>query len=153
MAHWRDCIAHDLNNILTPVYGIAQLLAMQFPDIDENIKQQLDLLKISAQRGSEIVNQVLSFARGEEGDLAPLAMKHLITEIRSFALKTFPKSLDIAAEVPNDLWMINADATQLYQVLMNLLVNARDAMPSGGQLGLSAINLHFGSILKNEKLK
>ncbi|EDX83015.1 PAS fold family [Synechococcus sp. PCC 7335] len=134
-------IAHDLNNILTPIYGVAQLLSMQLPDADDPIRQQLQLLKTSAKQGSRMVNQVLSFARGKEGDRAPLAIKHLIVELRNFATQTFPKSLTITANIPNDLRMVNADATHLYQALMNLLVNARDAMPNGGQLTLSAVNL------------
>jgi PAS domain S-box-containing protein len=136
-------IAHDLNNILTPIYGVAQLLSMQMPDASTSIKQQLEILSTSTRRGTEIIKQVLSFARGEEGDRTALNLKHLITEVRSFAVKTFPKSIDISINVPNDLCQVSADATQLYQVLMNLFVNAHDAMPNGGHLSLSATNVQL----------
>lgn len=134
-------IAHDLNNIMTPILGVAQLLPMQMPDLSEHIRSELNVLQTSAERGSEIIGQVLSFARGAEGERAALNIKHLISEIKDFARKTFPKSLTISVDIPNDLWTIEGDATKLYQVFMNLFVNARDAMPQGGELSVLATNL------------
>jgi len=134
-------IAHDLNNILTPIYGVAQLLPMQLPNADSQLKQQFDILRDSAKRGSEIIGQMLSFARGVEGSRNPIQVKHLIREIRSFVYKTFPKSIDISVDIPESLWSVNGDPTQLHQIFMNLFVNARDAMPDGGLLSVSATNL------------
>ncbi len=136
-------IAHDLNNVLTPIYGVAYLLPLQFPDVDKKIQQQFEILENSAKRASEIVNQVLLFARGKEGERKPLQIKHLIEEIRSFVYKTFPRSIEISVDVPEDVWFVKGDETQLHQVFMNLFVNARDAMPNGGQLTVSAINLQL----------
>ncbi len=137
-------IAHDLNNILTPIYGVAQLLPMQLPDAAPQLKQQFEILKASAKRGSDIIGQMLSFARGREGDRRPLQVRHLIREIRSFAHKTFPKLIDISVDLPNSLWQVSGDPTQLHQVFMNLFVNARDAMGAEGILTVSAMNLVLG---------
>ncbi len=134
-------IAHDLNNILTPIYGVAELLPMQLPTANKQLKQQFEILQDSAKRGSEIIGQMLSFARGAEGSRNPLQVKHLIREIRSFVHKTFPKSIDISVDIPHSLWSVSGDPTQLHQVFMNLFVNARDAMPDGGTLSVSAVNL------------
>ena len=134
-------IAHDLNNILTPIYGVAQLLPMQLPEATPQLKAQFEILRASAKRGSEIIGQMLSFARGVKGDRRPLQVRHLISEIRSFVHKTFPKSIDISVDIPNSLWLVSGDPTQIHQVFMNLFVNARDAMPKGGLLSVSAMNL------------
>lgn len=134
-------IAHDLNNILTPIYGVAQLLPMQLPDANEHIQHQFEILQDSAKRGAKIISQMLLFSRGVEGERTALQIKHLITEIQSFAHNTFPKSIEISIDVPEDLWSVRGDATQLDQVFMNLFINARDAMPEGGTLSISAMNL------------
>lgn len=144
-------IAHDLNNILTPIYGVAHLLPLQLPEADERIQQQFKILQDSAKRGSEIIRQVLSFARGMESDAleerldrrVPVAIRHVISEIKSFTHKTFPKSIEVSVNIPPDLRLVMGDVTQLHQVFMNFFVNARDAMPEGGQLTLSATNLEI----------
>ncbi|MGB7415810.1 MAG: response regulator, partial [Thermosynechococcaceae cyanobacterium] len=140
-------IAHDLNNILTPIYGVAQLLPLQLPNASEQIQHQIEIIQNSAKRGTDMIQQVLSFARGVEGDRTPLNVKHLISEIRTFAHRTFPKSVEMSVNLADDLWSVNGDATQLYQVLMNLFVNARDAMPDGGTLTVSAQNLKIDQAL------
>jgi two-component system, cell cycle sensor histidine kinase and response regulator CckA len=135
-------IAHDLNNILTPILATAQLLQMKSLDTQHHHYQELlELLEINAKRGASLVQQVLSFARGVDGKRTNLQIKHLIREIRHIIHETFPKSIEVRIDVPSDLWAIAGDATQLHQVLMNLCVNARDAMPDGGTLKISAKNL------------
>ncbi|UBF30491.1 response regulator (plasmid) [Kovacikia minuta CCNUW1] len=134
-------IAHDLNNILTPVLATAQLLQMKLTNLDDRSQQMLQVLEANAKRGAELVKQVLSFARGVEGKNTVLQMKHLIREIQQVARETFPKSIEVWTEIPEDLWTVNGNATQLHQVLMNLCVNARDAMPFGGRLKIIAENL------------
>ncbi|MEM9087355.1 MAG: CBS domain-containing protein [Cyanobacteria bacterium P01_F01_bin.53] len=145
-------IAHDLNNILTPIMGVAQLLPMQLPEITPAVQRELDILEASAQRGAEIINQVLSFARGSEGTLTLLDLKELVLEIQNFAQKTFPKSIAISSEISPHLWCIKGDATKIYQVLMNLFVNARDAMPKGGRLKVEAINLNLNKAFADSHL-
>ena len=134
-------IAHDLNNILTPILAISQLLPLTIPQADEQTGHLFDVLENSAKRGATLVKQVLSFARGVQGDRTPLQVKHIISEIKDFARNTFPKSIEIQVGLPDDLRLISADATQIHQVLMNLCVNARDAMPNGGTLSIKAENI------------
>ncbi|MEH2379832.1 MAG: response regulator [Nostoc sp.] len=134
-------IAHDLNNILTPILAGAQLLPLKFPDADKRTRHLLEILEINAKRGADLVKQVLSFARGVEGKRITLQLKHLIVEVAKILKETFPKSIEISTDVPQDLWMVSGDSTQLHQVLMNLCVNARDAMANGGSLSISAENL------------
>ncbi len=134
-------IAHDLNNILTPILAGAQLLPLKFPDVDERTRHILEILEINAKRGADLVKQVLSFARGVEGKRITLQLRHIIVELAKVLKETFPKSIEISTDVPQDLWMVSGDSTQLHQVLMNLCVNAHDAMPNGGTLTISAENL------------
>jgi PAS domain S-box-containing protein len=134
-------IAHDLNNILTPVLATAQLLQIKLVNLDERSLRMLKLLETNAKRGAELVKQVLSFARGVEGKHTILQTKHLIHEVQQIVWETFPKSIELQIETAEDLWTVLGDATQLHQVLMNLCVNARDAMPQGGVLKISAENL------------
>lgn len=134
-------IAHDLNNILTPVLATAQLLQMKLTNLDVRSQQMLQVLEANARRGAELVKQVLSFARGIEGKQTILQTKHLIREIQQIARETFPKSIQVWIEVAEDLWTVTGNATQLHQVLMNLCVNARDAMPFGGTLKILAENV------------
>ena len=131
-------IAHDLNNILAPMLMSAQLLQMKIAD--ERKDRLLQTLETNAQRGAALVKQVLSFARGVEGKRTILQLRHLILEIQQFANQTFPKSIEFSTDIASDLWTIFGDATQLHQVLMNLIINARDAMPNGGVLSICAEN-------------
>jgi PAS domain S-box-containing protein len=134
-------IAHDLNNILTPILAGAQLLALKFPHTDTKTKQLLEILELNAKRGSDLVKQVLSFARGVQGKPITIQLRHLITEIAKILKETFPKSIEVSVDAPQELWMVSGDSTQLHQVLMNLCVNARDAMPNGGKLQIKTENL------------
>ncbi|MCE8425660.1 MAG: PAS domain S-box protein [Candidatus Methanoperedens sp.] len=131
-------IAHDLNNVLTPIMLSVQLLKDKY--MDEECQKLLDMLDRNTKRGADLIKQVLSFARGVEGERNPLHAKHIITEIEKVAKETFPRNIEIKTEIPKDLWIISGDATQLHQVIMNLCVNARDAMPFGGTLRISAEN-------------
>lgn len=134
-------IAHDLNNILTPILSSSQLMLMRVISDEQKQRQLLETIETSAKRGGALIKQVLSFARGVEGKRTILQPRHLIAEIRQIAQETFPKSIEIKLDIDIDLWLVSGDATQLHQVLMNLCVNARDAMPEGGTLKLSATNL------------
>jgi PAS domain S-box-containing protein len=134
-------IAHDLNNILTPILAAAQLLPLKYPNADDRTQQLFHILEANAKRGADLIKQVLSFARGVEGRRTLLQVRHLLTEIEQITKRTFPKSIEVRTEIPtSNLWLVSADATHLHQVLMNLCVNARDAMPNGGVLSISAEN-------------
>jgi two-component system cell cycle sensor histidine kinase/response regulator CckA len=131
-------IAHDLNNVLSPILMAIDML--QLKATDEATRKWLEVLRANAERGGNMVRQVLSFARGVEGERVALQPKHLIKEIVKILRETLPKSIEINFELPDDLWIISADATQMHQVLMNLCVNARDAMPEGGSISIKAEN-------------
>ncbi len=132
-------IAHDLNNVLAPILMTAQLLETQLSD--ERSQRLLPIIVANAKRGAALVKQVLSFARGLQGSFSNLQARHLLVEIKQIAKETFPKSIEISTDISTNLWAVSADATQLHQVLMNLVVNARDAMPNGGTLTISAENV------------
>jgi PAS domain S-box-containing protein len=134
-------IAHDLNNILTPILMGVEALSLRHSD--DQTKKILDLVRTAGQRGADIVRQVLSFARGMEGERAELQLKHILREIEQIIHETFPKSIDIKSKASKDLLPVMGDATQMHQVLMNLCVNARDAMPDGGKLTLLAENVQL----------
>ena len=131
-------IAHDLNNLLAPMLMAVQMLQLKFTD--EQSQKMLQLLRINAERGAEMVKQILSFARGVEGERLALQPRHLIKEVVKILKETLPKSIEISFYIAEDLWPIVGDATQLHQVLMNLCINARDAMPHGGKLQIKAEN-------------
>jgi two-component system, cell cycle sensor histidine kinase and response regulator CckA len=132
-------IAHDLNNVLSPIVMAIDMLQMK--TTDEASRKWLDVLRTNAERGGNMVRQVLSFARGVEGERVALQPKHLIKEIVKILRETLPKSIEISFQIPKDLWIISADTTQMHQVLMNLCVNARDAMPEGGSISIKAENV------------
>ncbi|AFY47963.1 PAS domain S-box [Nostoc sp. PCC 7524] len=132
-------IAHDLNNVLAPILMTAQLLESQIQE--ERSRRLLPILINNSKRGANLIKQVLSFTRGLEGERTLLQLRHLITEIQQIIQETFPKSIAVVTQIPQQLWTVSGDATQLHQVLMNLCVNARDAMPNGGTLKIAAANL------------
>jgi PAS domain S-box-containing protein len=136
-------IAHDINNVLAPVMMSVELFRAKLTDAED--QELLDNLEASAKRGADIVRQVLTFARGADGQRAPVQLRRIILEISKILRETLPKSIEIDVGIAQDLWPVRGDATQLYQVLMNLSVNARDAMKNGGQLTISAANAQLDS--------
>jgi len=132
-------VAHDLNNILTPIMMSAPVLRMRISE--ESRGKIIDTIEMSAARGAQIVKQVLTFGRGLEGEMLPLQVGSVIHEMEQMIQSTFPKNITVECAVEPRLWHVLGDATQLHQVLLNLCVNARDAMPDGGTLRLRAANL------------
>jgi two-component system cell cycle sensor histidine kinase/response regulator CckA len=132
-------IAHDINNVLTPIMLSQELLRERLTD--EESKRLLNTIERSTHRGANLMKQVLSFTKGIEGERNALQVANLISEIRQIAKETFPRNIEIRTDIPKDIWTISGDATQIHQVLMNLCVNARDAMPDGGILSISAKNI------------
>jgi PAS domain S-box-containing protein len=129
-------IAHDLNNLLAPMMMVEHILQLKLPD--PHSQRLLETLRSSIQRASGLVKQVVSFARGTESEQTTICPKYLLKDIEHLLTETFPRSIEIYLRNDLDLWPIQGDATQIFQVLMNLCVNARDAMPNGGLLTLSA---------------
>ncbi len=132
-------IAHDLNNILAPIMMSIDLLK----GMSENPQAVaiLATIEVSAKRGADIVKQVLSFARGMEGEKMEVQPKHLLQDIETIIKDTFPKNIRREFSLPNNLWKILGDPTQLHQILLNLCVNARDAMSNGGSLTITVENV------------
>lgn len=136
-------IAHDLGNLLVPISLGVKVLQRRFDD-DEKAIRTLSVIQNSAERGSDMVDQVLAFARGVEGERVMLQPAPIIEDVQNITEETFPEEIDIRVDVEENLKPIRGDATQIQQVLMNLCVNARDAMPDGGTLTIQAQNLTLG---------
>lgn len=139
-------VAHDLNNILSPILLSSQLLKYKLKNSE--LISTLDTIEQSAQRGSEIVKQILSFTRSENENKTLIQIRHLTKEINKFIKDTFPKNIQVHLDIPNDLPYIESDSTELHQVLLNLCVNARDAMPDGGELKINVEEVSFDETFK-----
>jgi len=135
-------IAHDLNNVFAPIVMAVDTLREELEGTESD--ETLEMLAESASRGADLVRQVLLFARGSEGPRGAIDLMPLISEIRRIVVETFPKSISLQEELDTGLWQVNADPTQLQQVILNLCVNARDAMPSGGTLTLRVQKTELG---------
>jgi PAS domain S-box-containing protein len=134
-------IAHDLNNVLSPIMFAAPLLRESLSK-PRDLKI-LDSVEQSAARGAALVKQILGFAQSSTSEFQPTQVKHLAREIISMIEETFPKSIRLEHQIPPDLWLVQGNPTQIHQVLLNLCVNARDAMPQGGTLRINAANLRI----------
>jgi PAS domain S-box-containing protein len=129
-------IAHDLNNVLAPILMAMDLFKLRYTDPSD--QSRLELVRKSAERGAGIVRQVLTFARGVDGERMPVQPQHMVKEVRNLLQETLPRNIEIVLDLAPDLPPVLGDPTQIHQVLVNLGVNARDAMPDGGLLTISA---------------
>jgi two-component system cell cycle sensor histidine kinase/response regulator CckA len=134
-------IAHDLNNSFASILMTVEML--RATPLELEASRMLDVLQTSAQRGTAMVKQVLTFARGIEGKHSDVQLRHVIAEIVAMARQTFPKTIRIKQSISRDLWPVKGDSTQLHQAILNFCINARDAMPKGGTLTLSAENAYL----------
>ena len=131
-------IAHDLNNVLSPIILAAPVLR-EHATHPEDLRI-ISSLEKSAERGVDLVRQILSFAHGAASAPQLVQIKHLLREMLAVTRETFPPNITVEYGFPDNLWPVMADPTQIHQVLLNLCVNARDAMPDGGTLRLSGEN-------------
>ncbi len=136
-------MAHDLNNALSPVLLGAQLLRRKAASEDD--RKLLSLIETSANRGADMVRQVLLFARRRGGEFERLELGPPVKDLEKMVRETFPKNIAVETFVPHDLWPVQGNLTQLHQVLLNLCVNARDAMPAGGKLSFVADNVELSA--------
>jgi len=131
-------IAHDLNNVLAPILMCAPVLRDHVTD--PGALKMLSSMEKSAERGAGLVRQILGFAQGVSGTPQLMQVKHVLRDLGTVVRETFPKNIRLEEHIPADLWTIRANPTQVHQILLNLCVNARDAMPRGGTLRLRAEN-------------
>ena len=127
-------VAHDINNALAPILMASELLRLASPQSGELV----ETIESSTKRCALMVRQLLAFARGSEGEHVPIRPLHLLKELEGIMASTFPKSISVRHQYAAELWTVKGDPTQLHQVLLNLCVNARDAMPNGGTLTVQA---------------
>lgn len=123
-------IAHDLNNLLAPIALSSELLLNDA--LDSIAKKRLSIIVSSVDRASSVVNQLLTFARGIDGDHTMIQPKHILMEIVQISKETFPKNINISFVIPHDIWLVKGNPIQLHQVILNLCLNSRDAMAGGG---------------------
>lgn len=133
-------IAHDLNNILAPILVVPELLLNHLSGVDDTSRSLIETLALATQRGVVLSKQILAFAGQHPVEPTALNLTNLIQEVQQFLHHTVPKTIAIQVEIPKDLQMVFVDETLLHQVLINLCINARDAMPDGGTLIISAQN-------------
>jgi PAS domain S-box-containing protein len=132
-------IAHDLGNMLTPILIGTEALSK---DVSGNLpRKMLQTMHTSARHGLDMIHQILAFARGVGGEPTVLDLRPLLIEMQELARETFPRSIHTEVNAVAELHAINGNPTQLRQVLLNLCINARDAMPGGGILKLTAENV------------
>jgi len=139
-------IAHDFNNLLQVVQGYADLL-LHNAGHDERQYLALQSIAGAAKRGAALTRQLLTFSRTMESYRRPLDLNHKVQDVKNLLERTIPKMISIKLELAEGLKIVNADATQVEQMLMNLAVNAKDSMPGGGELIFKTEN-----VILNEEL-
>ncbi len=133
-------IAHDLNNILAPIIvGVGSIRRV----LKEEKKEVLEVMESSARRGAALVRQILTFARGAASERSVIHLKYQLLEMKKIVQETFPKTINVSMHVPHDVHPIAADDVQFHQILLNLCVNARDAMPAGGSITVEGKNVEL----------
>jgi two-component system cell cycle sensor histidine kinase/response regulator CckA len=135
-------IAHDLNNIFSPLMIGVALLRETAKDPKDQLL--LEMLEQNVVRGASLVRQLMDYAKGASEEHQPLQVTQVLRELSGVISGTFPRTISLETELSADLWSIKGDFTQIYQILLNLCVNARDAMPRGGVLRLRAENRTVG---------
>lgn len=131
-------VAHDLNNVLSPIMMSVDMLQLRGPAPET--EKWLRMIRESAERGADLIKQVLTFARGFGGERVSLQVRHIVKELIAVLGQTLPKNITVKYDIPSNLSLVSADPTHLHQILMNLCINARDAMPAGGTLQIKAEN-------------
>lgn len=133
-------IAHDFNNILTTINGYCELLLKDIGQ-DRRLRDDVEQIQNAAARGEALVRQLLAFARRQEAHLVPLNINSIVQEMLKMLDRLIGEDIVILTELAHDLWTVRADAVRIEQVIMNLAVNARDAMPEGGRITIRTENV------------
>lgn len=125
-------VAHDLNNLLSPILMTVSYLRQTA--ISPELDQDLAMIEACAERGGQLVKRLVDFARGSVGEAQPIKLSVATKELAQIVSDTFPKNIRFVLDTDEERWGIVADESQIHQLLLNLCVNARDAMPTGGTL-------------------
>jgi len=132
-------LAHDFNNLLTAILGACQLAVRNIND-PEKVQRMLDGVRNSAQRGANLTKQLLAFARAQPLEIKQVDLKQFFADVTTLVRPSLRSNIELVIEISDQLWPIDADAGALELALLNLAFNARDAMPEGGALKISAHN-------------
>lgn len=135
-------VAHDFNNLLGVILGYAELLSMN-SEIEESMKVQLATIKKAAERAASLTAQLLAFSRRQVMQLSVVSVNSLVRETEKMLQRLMRENVRVDTTLDPDLWKVRADASQFVQVIMNLAINARDAMPMGGNLSIKTGNANF----------
>ena len=138
-------VAHDLNNVLTPILLTIDLLSTQVASLEE--RQLIEKTRASASHGAALVRQLLAFARGVDGERTSIDARSAIANVEPLIRQSLPSAVQLTVSHVESPWPIEANATQLSQVLVNLALNARDAMPHGGTLHIRVDNAIVDSVI------
>jgi PAS domain S-box-containing protein len=133
-------IAHDFNNVLQAISGYVQLLLMKKGEKDRDIRY-LNQIDRSAQRATELTKRLLIFSRKVKNELRPVDLNQEVIQVHGLLQRIIPKMIDVELDLEKDIKIINADPMQLEQIMMNLGINAKDAMPDGGKLVFETKNI------------
>jgi PAS domain S-box-containing protein len=132
-------LAHDFNNLLTAILGACDLALRNLND-EDRLRRMLDGIRNSAQRGASITKQLLAFARAQQLEIKTVDLKAFLSDVITLVRPSIRSNIDLVTEISDHVWNIDADAGALELALLNLAFNARDAMPEGGTLKISATN-------------
>jgi len=144
-------IAHDLNNMLTPIVMTSSILLED--ETNTSIFEDLKGIQQCAERGAEMVRQLLIFARGTDGRRVRVGLRSIAADTQKMVREAFPKNISVELTAAGDLWDVEADTTQMHQLLTNLCVNARDAMPEGGHLSIGLENIVLDEVYTGMNLE
>ncbi len=136
-------VAHDFNNLLGSIYGAIEVMKRRHAPQDENLKKYVDILETSARRAAELTSQLLTFSRQRESDIKPVRLNDIVNDAMKILIRSIGKDIKVEYSLDPGLQVIEADASQIEGVVMNLSINSRDAMPSGGILRIETSNVEF----------
>ncbi|MEN3038018.1 MAG: PAS domain S-box protein [Candidatus Kryptonium sp.] len=139
-------IAHDFNNVLSSIQAGIKVLRRKLTEEDPEIVKVLEILRKSVERGSDITRRLLNFVRRESGKFSTIDVNDLIQEIRTLVVHSFPENIKIETVIAENVGYVNVDYGQMVQAIMNLCINARDAMPNGGVLRIEAYSVDGESL-------
>jgi PAS domain S-box-containing protein len=143
-------IAHDFNNLLAVILNYAALARVDLPP--GAVRDDLDAISAAAQRAAGLTRQLLTFSRVDQGEVAVLDPNVVATDVCNVLRRTLPATIEVVCKLEPDAWPVRCDTARLDQVLMNLAVNARDAMPDGGTLTIETSNTDLDELSAGSRL-